>query len=140
MESMTNIPYYITKARFGGYKYPSCPLSLPQSLDDVASLNLTQLPCTRYGDGKLVCGMQHDGLWDPYNNHHMGLCAEKCSAGKLPKIRLKFYKTNRFNSSNATKIMHFLHRITREHIATQPPTAFSVFSQQPHASHTILLL
>jgi hypothetical protein len=44
MESMTNIPYYITKARFGGYKYPSCPLSLPQSLDDVASLNLTQLP------------------------------------------------------------------------------------------------
>jgi acetyl-CoA C-acetyltransferase len=22
MESMTNIPYYITKARFGGYKYP----------------------------------------------------------------------------------------------------------------------
>jgi hypothetical protein len=21
MESMTNIPYYITKARFGGYKY-----------------------------------------------------------------------------------------------------------------------
>ena len=36
----------------------------------------------RYGDGKLVCGMQHDGLWDPYNNHHMGLCAEKCSAGK----------------------------------------------------------
>jgi hypothetical protein len=29
--------------------------------------------------------MQHDGLWDPYNNHHMGLCAEKCSAGELPK-------------------------------------------------------
>ena len=25
MESMTNIPYYITKARFGGYKYISPP-------------------------------------------------------------------------------------------------------------------
>lgn len=24
--------------------------------------------------------MVHDGLWDPYNNQHMGLCAEKCAS------------------------------------------------------------
>lgn len=24
-------------------------------------------------------GIVHDGLWDVYNDHHMGICAEKCS-------------------------------------------------------------
>ncbi|KAF0722311.1 hypothetical protein Ae201684P_012600 [Aphanomyces euteiches] len=50
-ESMTNIPYYLPKAR-SGY---------------------------RLGDGKLVDGVIHDGLWDPYNNQHMGNCGEKCA-------------------------------------------------------------
>lgn len=50
-ESMSNIPYYLPKARTG----------------------------YRLGDGKLVDGAIHDGLWDPYNNHHMGLCGEKCA-------------------------------------------------------------
>lgn len=27
----------------------------------------------------LVPGIIHDGLWDVYNDHHMGICAEKCS-------------------------------------------------------------
>ncbi|OQR82364.1 acetyl-CoA acetyltransferase [Achlya hypogyna] len=51
-ESMTNIPYYLPKARTG----------------------------YRLGDGKLVDGVIHDGLWDPYNNQHMGNCGEKCAA------------------------------------------------------------
>ncbi|RHX99911.1 hypothetical protein DYB36_009817 [Aphanomyces astaci] len=42
-ESMSNIPYYLPKARTG----------------------------YRLGDGKLVDGVIHDGLWDPYNNQHM---------------------------------------------------------------------
>ncbi|KAF0683594.1 Aste57867_24360 [Aphanomyces stellatus] len=50
-ESMSNIPYYLPKAR-SGY---------------------------RLGDGKLVDGVIHDGLWDPYNNQHMGNCGEKCA-------------------------------------------------------------
>lgn len=25
-------------------------------------------------------GIIHDGLWDVYNDHHMGICAEKCSS------------------------------------------------------------
>lgn len=52
MESMTNIPYYIEKARFGGY---------------------------RYGHGQLLDGLVHDGLFDVYNNFHMGNCAEDCA-------------------------------------------------------------
>jgi acetyl-CoA C-acetyltransferase len=52
MESMSNVPYYLDKAR-SGY---------------------------RMGDGKLVDGMIFDGLWDPYNNLHMGSCGDKCAA------------------------------------------------------------
>ena len=50
---MSNVPYLIEKARFGGY---------------------------RYGNGKMVDCLVHDGLWDPYGDHHMGICAEKYCA------------------------------------------------------------
>jgi acetyl-CoA C-acetyltransferase len=52
MESMSNVPYYLDKAR-NGY---------------------------RMGNGTLVDGMIFDGLWDPYNNVHMGNCGDKCAA------------------------------------------------------------
>jgi acetyl-CoA C-acetyltransferase len=52
MESMSNVPYYLDKAR-SGY---------------------------RMGNGTLVDGMIHDGLWDPYANVHMGSCGDKCAA------------------------------------------------------------
>jgi len=48
MESMSNAPYYLTKARTG----------------------------YRLGHGELVDGMIHDGLWDSFNNFHMGSAAE----------------------------------------------------------------
>lgn len=48
MESMSNIPYYIPKARFG-YKY---------------------------GNGELVDGLQKDGLWEVYNDFAMGNCGD----------------------------------------------------------------
>ncbi|HWL86731.1 MAG TPA: thiolase family protein [Polyangiaceae bacterium] len=51
MESMSNVPYYLDKAR-GGY---------------------------RMGDGKIVDGMIFDGLWDPYDNVHMGNCGDACA-------------------------------------------------------------
>ncbi|MCB9753519.1 MAG: thiolase family protein [Myxococcales bacterium] len=58
MESMSNAPYYLPKARTG----------------------------YRMGNGTLVDGMVHDGLWDPYNNFHMGLagelCARECGIGR----------------------------------------------------------
>lgn len=48
MESMSNIPYYIPKARFG-YKY---------------------------GNGEIVDGLLRDGLWEVYNEFAMGNCAD----------------------------------------------------------------
>jgi acetyl-CoA C-acetyltransferase len=51
MESMTNVPYYLPKARFGA----------------------------RMGDSVMVDGMVKDGLWDPYHEFHMGMCAEECA-------------------------------------------------------------
>ncbi|HVG06425.1 MAG TPA: acetyl-CoA C-acyltransferase [Thermoanaerobaculia bacterium] len=34
----------------------------------------------RLGHGKLVDSTVHDGLWDPYNDIHMGNCAELCAS------------------------------------------------------------
>jgi acetyl-CoA C-acetyltransferase len=51
MESMSNVPYYLPQAR-GGY---------------------------RMGNGQIVDGMIHDGLWDPYSDVHMGNCGELCA-------------------------------------------------------------
>jgi len=48
MESMTNAPYMLPKAREG----------------------------YRLGHGTLVDAMVHDGLWDVYNDFHMGVAAE----------------------------------------------------------------
>ena len=48
MESMSNIPYYLPKARFG-YKY---------------------------GGGELVDGLEKDGLFEVYNGFAMGNCAD----------------------------------------------------------------
>jgi acetyl-CoA C-acetyltransferase len=50
MESMSNTPYYLKRARTG----------------------------LRMGHAELTDGMIHDGLWDPYNNFHMGNAAELC--------------------------------------------------------------
>ncbi len=52
MESMSNAPYLLEKAR-SGY---------------------------RMGDGSLVDAMLRDGLLDPYKGHHMGICGELCAA------------------------------------------------------------
>jgi acetyl-CoA C-acetyltransferase len=51
LESMSNVPYYLQKAR-AGY---------------------------RMGHGQLIDGMIHDGLWDPYKNFHMGMAGEMCA-------------------------------------------------------------
>lgn len=51
MESMSNIPYYLDKARTG----------------------------YRLGHGQITDGIIKDGLWDPYKNYHMGEAGELCS-------------------------------------------------------------
>ena len=52
MESMSNAPYFSDKLRSGA----------------------------RMGNVEFKDLMIHDGLWDPYNDMHMGMCGEKCAA------------------------------------------------------------
>ncbi|PJJ84808.1 acetyl-CoA C-acyltransferase [Mucilaginibacter auburnensis] len=58
MESMSNVPYYLDKARTG----------------------------YRLGNGQLMDGLLKDGLWDVYNDYHMAsaaeLCATECNIGR----------------------------------------------------------
>jgi acetyl-CoA C-acetyltransferase len=52
MESMSNVPYYLDKAR-NGY---------------------------RLGHGQVIDGLVKDGLWDVYKDYHMGNAAELCAS------------------------------------------------------------
>src|SRR3954466_13948641 len=52
MESMSNAPYFSHSVRNGA----------------------------RMGNVEFKDLMIHDGLWDPYNDMHMGMCGEKCAA------------------------------------------------------------
>lgn len=51
MESMSNVPFYLPKARTG----------------------------YRMGNAEVVDGMIKDGLWDVYNDYHMGSAGELCA-------------------------------------------------------------
>jgi acetyl-CoA C-acetyltransferase len=49
-----------------------------ESMSQAPYLALGARDGLRLGHGKLVDSMIHDGLWDPYNDIHMGNCAELC--------------------------------------------------------------
>lgn len=51
MESMSNVPYYLAKERWGA----------------------------KLGNTVAEDGVIKDGLWDPYGNKHMGSCGETCA-------------------------------------------------------------
>lgn len=68
MESMSQCPYYLDKARMDGY---------------------------RYGDGVLVDGVVRDGLWCAFNNSHMGVLAEYTAReGKVTREEVDEYAFN----------------------------------------------
>ncbi|HEY0138200.1 MAG TPA: thiolase family protein, partial [Nannocystis sp.] len=74
MESMSNVPYLLPQARTG----------------------------YRLGNGALIDGLVHDGLWDPYNNFHMGsageLCAREC---QIPRDRQDAYAADSYRRGQA---------------------------------------
>lgn len=86
MESMSNTPYYLDKARYG-YKM---------------------------GDGKVIDGMVKDGLWDVYNDYHMGNAAEntarekKISREAQDEYAIQSYK----RAANASEKGYFKNEIT----------------------------
>ena len=52
MENMSSVPYYVDSVRKGN----------------------------KLGDQKLIDGLIKDGLWEVYNNYHMGVAAELCAS------------------------------------------------------------
>lgn len=74
MESMSQAPYYLPKAR-DGY---------------------------RLGHGQLVDGVIHDGLWDPYKDFHMGSAAEICAREKrISREAQDAYAAESYRRANA---------------------------------------
>jgi acetyl-CoA C-acetyltransferase len=78
MESMSNVPYYLDKAR-NGY---------------------------RLGHGQLTDGLIKDGLWDVYNDYHMGsaaeLCAETCNITREAQDNFAIESYKRAQAAQAT--------------------------------------
>jgi acetyl-CoA C-acetyltransferase len=77
MESMSNVPYYLDKAR-NGY---------------------------RLGDGKIIDGLVKDGLWDVYNDYHMGSAAELCATDcKISREDQDAYAIESYKRSQAAQL------------------------------------
>jgi len=76
MESMSNAPYLLPKARTG----------------------------YRMGHGEMLDSMVKDGLWDVYNDYHMGsageLCASECS---IPRDRQDEFAVNSYKKALAAQ-------------------------------------
>jgi acetyl-CoA C-acetyltransferase len=71
-ESMSNAPYILDKAR-NGY---------------------------RLGNGEVIDSMVKDGLWDVYNNVHMGNCAEACAKDfKISREELDAFAINSYQKA-----------------------------------------
>jgi acetyl-CoA C-acetyltransferase len=74
MESMSNVPYYLEKAR-NGY---------------------------RLGHGSVTDGLVKDGLWDVYKDYHMGSAAELCAAEcKISREEQDAYAIESYKRSTA---------------------------------------
>ena len=77
MESMSNVPYYLDKAR-NGY---------------------------RLGHGQITDGLIKDGLWDVYNDYHMGsaaeLCAETCNISRAAQDNFAIESYKRAQAAQA---------------------------------------
>lgn len=69
-ESMSNSPYLLPKGRTG----------------------------YRLGDGKIIDSVVKDGLWDVYNDIHMGSCAESCAKDfNFTREQLDEFTVNSYN-------------------------------------------
>jgi len=70
MESMSNVPYYLEKARTG----------------------------YRMGHGQVTDGMIKDGLWDVYDDFHMGDAAEQCAVScNIPRADQDTFAVESYN-------------------------------------------
>jgi len=74
MESMSNVPYYLPKARQG----------------------------LRMGNQQVIDGMMNDGLHDPYGDYAMGVIAEKCAESqKISRAEQDAYALSSYTRASA---------------------------------------
>ena len=95
MESMSNIPYYLDKARTG----------------------------YRLGNGNIIDGILKDGLWDPYKDYHMGNAGELCSStyNITREDQDAFAKESYTRAAAAWKNCYFSKEVTPVTIAGKTP-------------------
>lgn len=108
MESMSNVPYYLDKAR-NGY---------------------------RLGHGQITDGLVKDGLWDVYNDFHMGsaaeLCASTCSISR--KDQDDFAIKSYLKAQKAQADGHFKDELAPVEIIDRKGTSTLITEdEEPHA-------
>jgi acetyl-CoA C-acetyltransferase len=108
MESMSNAPYALTQARTG----------------------------YRMGNGKMIDVMIHDGLWDPYGDKHMGMCAEMCvSKYKFTREQQDEYSKESYRrAQDAVKTGKFKKEIAVVEMPAKKGTAVIIDDEEPFAA------
>src|SRR5256886_11856815 len=110
MESMSRAPYLLENARFG----------------------------YRMGDGKLVDEMIRDGLWDAFNDCHMGITAENiCTESHLSREELDaFALESQRRAVHAIEAGTFRDEIVPVEVPGRKGSTFFEQDQQPRAETT----
>jgi acetyl-CoA C-acetyltransferase len=117
MESMTNAPYLLPQARKG----------------------------YRLGNAQIVDSMVHDGLWDIYNNYHMGITGENVAEkyGITREEQDDFAVNSHRKAAAAIKECRFKSQIVPVEIPAkkkgEPPSIFEK-DESPRADTTIEVL
>ncbi|HXJ89573.1 MAG TPA: acetyl-CoA C-acetyltransferase [Candidatus Binatia bacterium] len=117
MESMTNAPYLLPQARKG----------------------------YRLGNTQLIDSMVHDGLWDIYNDYHMGITGENVAEkyGITREEQDEFALNSHRKALSAIKECRFLSQIVPVEIPAKkkgaPPTIFDK-DESPREDTTIEVL
>jgi acetyl-CoA C-acetyltransferase len=108
MESMSNAPYALTQARTG----------------------------YRMGNGKMIDVMIHDGLWDPYGDKHMGMCAEMCvSKYKFTREQQDAFAMESYRrAQDAVKSGKFKKEIAVVEIPAKKGNAVIIDDEEPFAA------
>ena len=117
MESMTNAPYLLPQARKG----------------------------YRLGNGQIVDAMVHDGLWDVFNNYHMGITGENVAEkyGITREEQDQFALNSHRKALAAMKEGRFQSQVVPVELPAkkkgEPPTAFAK-DEGPREDTTIEIL
>jgi acetyl-CoA C-acetyltransferase len=111
MESMTNAPYLLPNARKG----------------------------YRLGNGQLIDSMVHDGLWDKYNDYHMGITGENVAEkyGITREEQDEFAVNSHRRAIAAWKECRFKSQVVPVEIPTKKGTIIFEKDESPREDTTI---